>query len=95
MSIKVQKQRVHREWFRPVSLSNRKSCPHCKCKLGAGEWIWSWGEYLYAKWRNVRYVCKNCYPEVREMLIEHRNQCGCSFELVPKGAQLPEWLTLD
>jgi hypothetical protein len=27
------KQRTHREWFRPVSLGNRKTCPNCKAKL--------------------------------------------------------------
>jgi len=87
--------RTQNEYFRPVSLSNRKSCPHCKAKLSPGESIWSWGEYVRGQWRTVRYFCRQCYPEIQTLLIEHKDQCGCSFQLKPYSCQLPEWLTIE
>ena len=89
------KQRIHNEYFRTVSLSHRKSCPTCKEKLLPGESIWSWGEYIFAKWRTVRYFCKCCYPEVQRDLTVHREECGCDFNLIMYGGeQQPEWLEL-
>lgn len=88
------KQNIHNEWFRTVLLGNRKSCPECKQKLN-GESIWSWGEYVNAKWRTVRYFCKHCYPDIQRDLIAHRNDCGCDFELIGySGETLPDWLSL-
>lgn len=89
------RQRNHNEWFRPVSLNNRKSCPNCKAKLGFGEWVWSWGEYIYAKFNRVQYVCKQCWPEVRDKLNSHTDGCGCKVTLVVMGAPQPNWMTLD
>jgi len=89
------KVRTHREWFRPVSRGNRKSCPSCKCKLEAGEWIWSWGEYRHAKFRSIKDVCKNCWATVRKDLVAHTANCGCSVELVCTGAVKPAWLQLE
>ena len=87
--------RSHNEWFRPVSLSNRKSCPCCKTKLQPNESIWSWGEYHNAKWRTVKYFCQSCFPkEVKEPLLSHGNKCGCDISLVARSEPLPEWLTL-
>lgn len=91
------KQRIHREWFRPVKAGGRKSCPNCKARLEEGESLWQWGEYHYTKWRNVLSVpfCKACYEEtVAKNLISHKGDCGCDFELVGKGHRLPEWLTI-
>jgi hypothetical protein len=89
------KERIHREWFRTVSLGNRKSCPSCGTKLAEGEQIWSWGEYVRAKWRTVRHLCSKCWSDVKADLIPHANECGCQFELVGYGGQkLPEWMTL-
>ena len=85
---------IHREWFRPVSLGNRKSCPECKAKLPPGESIWSWGEYQYAKWRTVQYLCRSCWPAVEKRLLKHRLDCGCDFELVGYHTTLPAWLAL-
>lgn len=96
----MSKVREHNEYFRTVSLGNRKSCPSCGEKLPAGEQIWSWGEYAYAKWHTVQYFCVSCWgngprnPKAR--LIEHREPCGCSFNLVGyRGTRLPNWLALD
>ena len=87
--------RTHNEWFRTVSLKNRKSCPTCWNKLPPGESIWSWGEYAYAKWRTITHFCVNCYDhEVRYPLIKHREECGCDFELISRSGPLPKWLTL-
>lgn len=88
------KVRNHNEWFRTVSLGNRKSCPNCRQKLETGESIWSWGEYLYGKWRTVKHFCKNCYNEdVRQKLCSHAAECGCNVTLQVKE-QAPDWLTL-
>lgn len=91
----MKKVRNHNEWFRTVSLGNRKSCPTCKKKLEAGESIWSWGEYLNAKWRTILHFCKNCYEEeVKQKLQSHAAECGCNITLVYKDPA-PDWLKLD
>lgn len=90
------KQRVHNEYFRPVSLGGRKSCPTCRGKLKPGESIWSWGEYIRAKWHTVDYFCKECFAErVLPLLERHMGECGCSFKLNAYHCQLPEWLELN
>lgn len=88
------KERVHREWFRPVERGGRKSCPNCKAKLEPGESIWAWGEYIRAKWHTVQDVCKTCWPTVRVKLLAHKKDCGCVFILVPYHSALPDWMTL-
>lgn len=88
------KVRLHNEWFRTVSLNNRKSCPCCKERLAEGESIWSWGEYVRAKWRTVKYFCKSCFEkEVVDPLMEHTHGCGCNIELRFQSPQ-PDWLKL-
>lgn len=89
------KPRVHREWFRTVERGGRKSCPSCRAKLEPGEWIWSWGEYVRAKFRCIRDVCKNCWPEVQKRLKDHAGDCGCVFELEARGASRPAWMTME
>lgn len=91
------KPRVHNEYFRTVLLGGRKSCPYCKVKLESGEKVWSWGEYVRAKWYTVRYLCKACYPSARELLVQHsKGACQCTIVLQRYGAeQLPAWLTLE
>lgn len=89
------KQRIHREWFRPVSLGGRKSCPNCRSKLEEGESVWSWGEYVRAKWRTVAHLCRSCWHAAAEELVKHKDGCGCTFELVGYRCDLPEWMTLD
>lgn len=89
------KQRSHNEWFRPVERGGRKSCSHCKCKLAKGEWIWSWGEYIRARFNNIRDVCKECWPEVRDRLLGHTADCGCTVTLMCCGAPQPDWMTLE
>jgi hypothetical protein len=90
-------KRVHNEWFRPVSLGGRKSCPSCHCKLAPSESIWSHGEYLRAKWRTVSHFCKNCFEEnVRSPLASHARDCGCSIEFRVQGyGTHPDWLVMD
>lgn len=88
------KIRQHNEYFRTVSLNNRKSCPNCKKKLD-GESIWSWGEYIYGKWRTVKYFCRNCFKtEVQNDLNSHTADCGCVVNLCGRGDVLPNWLNL-
>jgi len=89
------KLRQHNEWFRTVSMGNRKSCPCCHEKLEPGESIWSWGEYVCAKWRTVKHFCKNCFvKEVQTPLAAHAGPCGCTINLVGYRSSLPAWLTL-
>jgi hypothetical protein len=89
------KQRVHNEYFRTVSCGNRKSCPQCGEKL-SGEFIWSWGQYISAKWNTVQYFCRVCYPTVQRKLQSHSDPCGCTFQLQGYGGQqLPSWLRLE
>lgn len=93
---RARRPRVHNEWFRQVDRGGRKSCPSCRAKLEPGEKIWSWGEYLRAKWHSVKDVCKNCWPEVRKRLLAHEKDCpeNCTIELCGRGDQLPHWMTL-
>jgi hypothetical protein len=91
---KKPKPRVHREWFKPVSRGGRKSCPTCRAKLEPGESIWSWGEYVYGKFRAIRDVCKNCWSGLVSDLKAHTDDCGCTVELVPYHAAKPAWMTL-
>ncbi len=96
MKIKTPKLRIHREWFRTVSLGGRVSCPNCKSKVYPPQHIWSWGEYLYGKWRTVRHFCKECFPVIKADLLQHKLSCGCQFELVAySGNHLPLWLNLE
>ena len=90
-------KRSHREWFRPVS-AGRKSCPSCHAKLGPGESPWSWGEYVYGKWRTVQHFCRECWPPIAVRLVAHPIACHppCEIELAAYGsAKLPEWLTIE
>ncbi len=88
--------RTHNEWFRTVSLGNRKSCPTCKAKLEPDESIWSWGEYVAGKWHTVKHFCKNCFDvEVKQPLYEHSSDCGCTIEPQRRGESFPSWLTLS
>ena len=93
------KMRIHREWFRTVSLGNRKSCPNCKETLPQGEKIWSWGQYVRAKWQTIQYCCGDCFPtDVIPRLREHAAGCGCTFALEVKlgfDEVRPAWLTLE
>lgn len=90
-------QRSPNEYFRTVSLGNRKSCPTCKEKLGPMESIWSWGEYQYGKWRTVDHFCKKCFASsVHDRLAGHIDSCGCEVNLVGKsGTKLPDWLAIN
>lgn len=87
------KDRIHREWFRPIREGGRKSCPCCHEKL-EGESIWSHGNYVNAKWRTVGKFCRKCFGNIAEHLMEHKAECGCSFELVGYHCVLPRWLRL-
>lgn len=89
------KQRTHNEYFRPVFLGGRKSCPECRARLGPGESIWSHGEYVRARWRTVGNFCKECWPAVRTRLLAHKKECGCAFALKGYHCGLPAWLTLS
>ena len=92
----MSKPKVHNEYFRTVVLGGRKSCPYCKAKLEQGVSIWSWGEYVRAKWYTVRYLCKACYPSAKELLLSHsKGVCQCTIVLHGYRSQLPAWLSLE
>jgi hypothetical protein len=78
-------------YLRTVSLKNRKSCPTCKIKLEENESIYSSGEYIHAKWRNIEHFCKNCFNDFNEKLI----RCSVyNFEYKSyQGCELPCWIT--
>lgn len=57
------KVKVVNQWFRPVSLNDRKTCPTCKAKVRPNE-IHSWVVYRNAKARLVDYFCRSCYKEI-------------------------------
>jgi hypothetical protein len=91
----AQRQVVHNEYFRAVSLGGRKSCPHCHSRLAPQEQIWSWGEYQRGKWYTVQHLCRACWPPVLERLRQHAFQCRCTFVLVGYHTALPAWLCLE
>jgi hypothetical protein len=90
------KQRKHNEWFRPVA--RKAKCPTCSRPVPQDKTLWSWGEYVYGKWRTVKHFCEECFVEqVQTPLVEHTNGCGCDVELCFKGINpndIPDWLTL-
>lgn len=89
------KTRQHNEWFRQISLSNRKSCPTCRQKLTSGESLWSWGEYVHGKWRTVKHFCYKCFhDEVATLLVSHTTGCGCEVNLICREVSKPEWMRL-
>lgn len=89
------KQRTHREWFRTV-MAKRKSCPSCHAKLPQNEKIWSWGNYINARWHTINHVCVSCWPATEKRLVDHLSGCGCTFELVGYSSQkLPQWLKIN
>jgi len=91
--------RTHNEFFSPVSLGNRKSCPTCGEKLKLGESPWAWYEYVRVQKRLVMYFCRSCFTtSVVPRLREHAAGCGCVFSLqvqIGFNQQKPEWLTLE
>lgn len=67
--------------------SSRKSCPSCGCKLEEGEFVWSCGLYIRAKWNTVFHCCKNCYKDMKKQHMDP------SYDIKSyQGADLPEWL---
>lgn len=74
-------------YLRTVSLNNRKTCPTCKIKLEKDESIYSSGEYIRAKWRNIEFFCFNCFKEFNEKLvtlfgkIEYKSYRGCKIPI--------------
>jgi len=78
----------HNEWFRPVTKTT------CSCGQKKTQ-VYSWGEYVCAKWRTIDYVCQNCFPIVSERLQQHKKECGCEFKLIGyRGCSLPDWLKM-
>jgi hypothetical protein len=74
--------------------SSRKSCPTCGEKLAPGRFVYSWGEYVRAKWSTVEHFCHACVEtEVIQPLKAHDTDCGCRINIVSKyGEELPEAL---
>lgn len=90
------KPRSHNEWFRPVARKAR--CPSCSKPVPQTETLWSWGEYVYGKWRTVKHFCRECYvEEVQTPLMSHADDCGCKIVLNIRGVTpetCPDWLIL-
>lgn len=85
----AKKDRVHREWFRKIS---KTTCP-CGCKKKE---VYSWGQYIRARWNTVKYFCSECFSDIKNDLLDHKGDCGCSFELIGyQGQRLPDWLNLN
>ena len=83
------KQRVHREWFRPLTKTT------CDCGQRNVQ-VWSWGNYIRARWNTVKHFCQGCFnDQVVSDLRKHTGECGCTIQLVPYHCQLPAWLTLN
>ncbi len=49
------KDRIHHEWFRTVTETT------CECGARRTE-VWSWGEYVRARWNTVNHFCRRCFP---------------------------------
>ncbi len=78
----------HNEWFRLITKTT------CECGI-RNTVVYSWGEYVHAKWRTISHVCEFCFPQVINRLLSHSNQCGCTITLVGyRGQKLPDWLKL-
>jgi hypothetical protein len=88
--------RIHNEWMRAVQRGNRKSCTECHEKLDPGESIWSWGEYHNVRFRNIRDVCKKCWPQLTKLLVDHERQCpeNCTIQIICMGSSRPWWMVL-
>lgn len=100
------RQRIHNEWFQPVSRQAYGGGSRCSCgmskaeraKVGLDPQMYAWGEYAGSpRWRTILYVCQDCFQlEVLPRLNRHANGCGCSFQLQPRsGHTLPPWITLE
>lgn len=78
----------HKEWFRLIKSTT------CSCGQKKTE-VYSWGEYVYGKWRTVDHVCQSCFPRVAQRLQQHKDGCGCEFKLVSYRGTLPPWIKLE
>ena len=84
------KQRVHNEWFNKVKATT------CECGTKKTE-VWTWGEYVNARFRAILRCCAACFKErVLPRLKAHTDDCGCTFELKPTtgSGPLPAWISL-
>jgi len=75
------KPREHNEWFRTVSKT--------KCACGQrNTTVWSWGNYVYGKWRTITHFCDACIDRaVFPHLVPHANECGCVINLIGYSGQ--------
>lgn len=78
-------------------MPKRKSCPACLKKLPTNEAIYSYGEYIRAKWNTFTYGCVNCFDTcAKPMMVKYKNETGREINIIGyQGAQIPEWLKLD
>lgn len=99
------KQRVHNEWFQPVSRQAYGGKSRCPCGLskadrvkeGLDPQMYAWGEYSVNRWNTVDYCCQSCFKtRIIPRLVAHATPCGCLFALQPRnGHSLPPWITLE
>jgi hypothetical protein len=82
------KARQHNEWFKLI-VKRTCSCGQKKTD------VYSWGEYIAARWNTIDYVCESCFPQIVNRLLSHAQDCGCEFNLIGyRGTILPAWLKL-
>jgi hypothetical protein len=93
---------MHNEYFRTVN-AVRCDCGRLIKKVRHGketgtiDQVWSWGEYVNARWHTVIWFCELCWEHrAKRRLLAHSDTCGCDFRLNGYGGEkLPEWLTID
>lgn len=76
-------------YLRIVKLNNRKSCPTCKTKLDEDQSIYSSGEYIRAKWRNIENFCQHCFPQLNKKLRNEFDNLGYKGY---QGCKIPSWI---
>lgn len=82
-------------YIRTVSLNSRKSCPTCSQKLN-GRLIYSAGEYINAKWNNIRHFCSLCFGNnLKRDCESYKANSGKEIRFIGyQSTRLPDWLSL-
>lgn len=82
-------------YIRTVSLNSRKSCPTCLQKLNEQS-IYSAGEYINAKWNNIRHFCSLCFESnLKRDCEQYKMETGKEIRFVSyQGTKIPDWLKL-
>lgn len=92
----------HNEWFRTVDdkvceCGRRTSRTYRNKPLAESEQcqqVYSWGQYVIAKWRTIYHFCEHCALEkIEPVLSNHIAECGCSVSFQWKDIRpMPQFL---